>query len=64
MENKSENIIINTFLDIEIFVDLFDELLYQKVARLLNEKVMFVFTTQMVKMIQKDNYLLIRNVCC
>ena len=37
----------------EIFVYLLDGLLYQKVARLLNEQVMFVFTTQVVKRIQK-----------
>ena len=40
---------INISLNIEIFVDLFDELLYQKVTRLLNEQIMIVFTTQVVK---------------
>ena len=44
---------INISLDIEIFKNLFNELLYQKVARLLNEQVMIVFTTQVVKYGQK-----------
>ena len=42
---------IDISLNIEIFISQMAELLLQKVARLLNEKVMFVFTTQEVKRI-------------
>ena len=45
---------IDISLNIEIFISQMAELLPQKVARLLNEKVMFVFTTQVVKYGQKD----------
>ena len=37
----------------EIFIDLLDELLHQKVTRLLNKQVISIFTTQVVKYGQK-----------